>query len=203
MFLKMVRLNIALRSIQVNIMVNDLKTTIINLYGGPGAGKSTSAAYLYYLLKVQGINAELVREYVKDWVYENRKIGPYNQIYFLGKQVHKESLLYGKVNYIITDSPVMMSVYYAYLYCEKELADGVRCAAEAFYNQAENDNHKHVHVFLKRAHVYNPNGRYQSEAEALQIDIGARKLLTDLDIPYIECNSDEKSLAELIETLKI
>jgi pantothenate kinase len=43
------------------------KTTIINVYGGPGAGKSTSAAYLYYLLKVAGKNVELVREYVKDW----------------------------------------------------------------------------------------------------------------------------------------
>jgi hypothetical protein len=183
-------------------MANDLKTTIINLYGGPGVGKSTSAAYLYYLLKINGVNAELVREYVKDWVWEQRSIGPYNQIYFLGKQIHKESLLYGKVNYIVTDAPIMMNVYYAYLYCKKELADGIRCAAEAFYNQCKNDNYNHIHVMLKRSHAYNPNGRYQSEEEALQIDTGVRKLLSDLDIPYIECNSDENSLAELLVKLK-
>lgn len=178
-----------------------MSTTIINLYGGPGVGKSTSAAYLYYLLKTKGINAELVREYVKDWVYENRKIGPYNQIYFLGKQIHKESLLYGKVDYIITDSPIMMSVYYAYLYCRQELADGVRCTAEAFYDQAKVDSFKHVHVLLKRAHAYNPHGRYQSEEEAIQIDNGVRKLLSDLDMPYVECNSDEESLADLLNKL--
>lgn len=177
-------------------------TKIINLYGGPSVGKSTSAAYLYYLLKVKGANAELVREYVKDWVYENRKIGPYNQIYFLGKQVHKESLLYGKVQYIITDSPIMMSVYYAYLYCKKELADGVRCAAESFYDQAKLDEYNHVHIILNRTHAYSADGRYQSEAEALQIDAGVRKLLNDLDIPYMECNSDEQSLSELLKQIE-
>lgn len=183
-------------------MTNDLKTTVINLYGGPSVGKSTSAAYLYYLLKSKGTNAELVREYAKDWIYQDRQIGPYNQIYFLGKQIHKESLLYSKVNYIITDSPIMMSVYYAYLYCKKELAEGVRCAAEAFYNQAEEDGHKHIHILLKRSYPYNPNGRFQSEEEALQIDTGVRKLLSDLDILYMECNSDEDSLEELINKLK-
>lgn len=73
------------------------KTTIINLYGGPGAGKSTSAAFLYYLLKANGFNVELVREYVKDWAWEKRVITNYDQIYFLGKQVRRESLLYGIV----------------------------------------------------------------------------------------------------------
>jgi len=183
-------------------MVNDLKTKIINLYGGPGVGKSTSAAYLYFLSKINKQNAELVREYAKDWVYQDRKIGPYNQIYFLGKQIHKESLLYGKVNYIITDSPIMMSVYYAYLYCEKDLADGVCCAAEAFYEQARKDGHQHIHVMLSRAHPYDPNGRYQSEKEAVQIDNGVRKLLSDLDIPFIECKSDENDLSELMMHLQ-
>jgi tRNA uridine 5-carbamoylmethylation protein Kti12 len=86
------------------------KTTIINLYGGPGTGKSTSAAYLYYILKAEGHNVELVREYVKDWAWEGRQISTYDQIYFLGKQVRRESLLYGKVDWIITDSPVMMNL---------------------------------------------------------------------------------------------
>ncbi len=56
-----------------------MKTTIINLYGGPGAGKSTSAAYLYYLLKCQQENVELVREYVKKWAWENRPCGVYDE----------------------------------------------------------------------------------------------------------------------------
>ena len=92
-------------------MSAEKKTTIINLYGGPGTGKSTSAAYFYYLLKAQGKNVELVREYVKDWAWEGRKISTYDQIYFLGKQVRRESMLYGKVDWIVTDSPIMMNLY--------------------------------------------------------------------------------------------
>jgi hypothetical protein len=73
-------------------------TRIINLYGGPGTGKSTSAAFLYYLLKNDNVNAELVREYVKDWAWEKRSINTYDQLYLLGKQIRKESLLYGKTD---------------------------------------------------------------------------------------------------------
>src|SRR5579885_3619982 len=101
------------------------KTTIINVYGGPGAGKSTSAAYLYYLLKVAGKNVELVREYVKDWAWEGRKFGAYDEIYFLGKQVRHESMLFGKVDWIVTDAPVYMTAYYASIYCSPTLAKGL------------------------------------------------------------------------------
>ena len=56
-------------------------TTIINLYGGPGAGKSTSASDLFVILKERGVNAELAREYVKRWAWERRGISPYDQFY--------------------------------------------------------------------------------------------------------------------------
>ena len=36
-----------------------MSTTIINLYGGPGTGKSTSAAQLYAFLKQQGMEVTL------------------------------------------------------------------------------------------------------------------------------------------------
>ena len=49
---------------------------VINLFGAPGAGKSTGAAYIFSLLKMYGINAELITEYAKDMkmlVYKNIK----------------------------------------------------------------------------------------------------------------------------------
>jgi nicotinamide riboside kinase len=177
----------------------EVMTTIINMYGGPGVGKSTSAAYLYYLLKADGHNVELVREYVKDWAYESRKFSAYDEIYFLGKQVRHESMLFGKVDWIITDAPVYMTAYYASIYCSPQLAHGVAEAAQAFYQQAKNDGHQHLHIMLQRTKPYRADGRYQTEEQALQVDRGIRDLLDKFETPVIESTPEEMSLRFTLE----
>lgn len=174
------------------------KTVVINLYGGPGTGKSTNAALLYYLLKIQNKNAELVREYVKDWAWEGRKISVNDQIYFLGKQVRKESMLYGKVDWIVTDSPVMMNLFYAQHYCTETIATGVKSLVRAYYKQAEDDGHKHIHVFLKRTKPYLAEGRYQTEEQARQIDPEVRELLVEQGITFVEVDVGEQELTNLL-----
>jgi predicted ATPase len=58
---------------------------VINLYGGPGTGKSTTAAALFALMKREGYNVELVTEFAKDlvWTERNKELG--DQIYIFGK----------------------------------------------------------------------------------------------------------------------
>jgi nicotinamide riboside kinase len=165
-------------------------TTIINLYGGPGTGKSTSAAYLFYLLKTKGINAELVREYVKDWAWEGRTPSVYDQLYFLGKQIRKESMLYGKCTALVTDSPVLQNAYYA---------AKTGPPIEAFYKQSEADGHRHLHVFLKRSKPYNPAGRYQTEAQAKECDGEITKLLMSMGVRFTTNDTDEQSLKDLVD----
>lgn len=178
-------------------------TTIISMYGGPGAGKSTSAAYMYYVLKAAGENVELVREYVKNWAWEGRLINTYDQIYFLGKQSRHESMLFGKVEWLVTDSPIFMNYYYATQYCTPKLADGIKAAVLAFYEQSVEDGHKHYHVMLHRDSPYVQDGRYQSEEVALAMDGGIDKMLQDLKIPnVIHCKSNEESLKQLWDSIK-
>ena len=183
-------------------MSDKKSTTIISMYGGPGAGKSTSAAYMYYLLKAAGENTELVREYVKNWAWEGRKIDVYDQIYFLGKQVRHESMLFGKVDWLVTDSPIFMNYYYARLYSTPKLAEGVKAAVLAFYRQTLEDGHKHHHVLLHRAHAYMSEGRYQTEEQAKEMDKGLEEMLVDLHIPdLVHCDSDEKPLKDLFRKI--
>jgi tRNA uridine 5-carbamoylmethylation protein Kti12 len=59
---------------------------VINLFGGPSTGKSTTAAYLFYYLKNKNLNIEYVREYAKDVVYEGSYHKLQNQIYITAKQ---------------------------------------------------------------------------------------------------------------------
>lgn len=43
---------------------------VLNFSGGTSVGKSTCSAYFYSMLKMQGINCELVNEYAKQKVWE-------------------------------------------------------------------------------------------------------------------------------------
>ena len=47
------------------------KPIVVNLFGSPGAGKSTGAADVFSRLKKLGINAELVAEFAKDKTWEH------------------------------------------------------------------------------------------------------------------------------------
>src|SRR4051812_30110643 len=93
-----------------------MKTTLINLWGGPGSGKSTTAAGVFSAMKMAGVSCELVTEYVKQWAWRGDKIGDFDDVYLTAKQLRRESCLYGKVEYIITDSPISLGALYERLY---------------------------------------------------------------------------------------
>ena len=145
-------------------------TTIVNLVGGPSVGKSTCAAYLYYLFKKNGKRAELVRECVKDWLYDGKSVGSFDQLYFLGEGIRRETVLYNKVDYVISDSPVLLNLAYARKYCSKNVVNSVEMMINAFYKQAQDKGHVHVNAILRRVHKYVSEDRYESESQALEID---------------------------------
>lgn len=86
---------------------------VVNLFGAPGAGKSTGAAYIFSKLKMAGVNAELVTEFAKDKVWEESKAVFQNQAYIFGKQYFRISRVQDKVDVVITDSPILLSSFYA------------------------------------------------------------------------------------------
>lgn len=172
-------------------------TLIINLFGGPGIGKSTSAAYLYAQLKHRGINAELIREYIKDWAYEKRSIGVFDQLYFLGKQIRRESVPLGKVDVLITDSPVWQGVVYATKYCTPYIQRAVRTATECYYAELEQQGHYCRNVLLQRSKAYVQTGRFETEAQARELD----DMMLQLPIQFETLSSAQASLDELVASL--
>ena len=85
---------------------------VVNLFGAPGSGKSTGAAYIFSQLKIAGVNAELVTEFAKDKVWENNEEVFKNQAYIFGEQSFKMSRCRDKVDVIVTDSPLLLSALY-------------------------------------------------------------------------------------------
>ena len=87
---------------------------IINFFGGPGTGKSTTSSGLFYQMKKNNLNCEYVTEYAKELVWEERfNIINNDQLYILARQHRYIDRLRDKVDYVVTDSPLLLSAIYA------------------------------------------------------------------------------------------
>jgi hypothetical protein len=150
-------------------------TKIVNLFAGPGAGKSTTAAGLFYNLKMDGFKVELVLEYAKDLVWEERLQTIQNQPYLFGKQYNRLFRLLGKVDIIITDSPILLCC----LYAGSSYPESFKQAVLDIFNTMDNLNY-----LLMGTKVYDPLGRLQTEKEAREIDKNVTHLLNTSNIPY-------------------
>lgn len=133
-------------------------TLIVNLFGAPGAGKSTAAAYIFSKLKMLNIDAELVTEFAKDQVWEENPAPFMNQAYMFGKQSYRISRVAGKVDVIVTDSPLPLSIHYNK---DPRLTENFNLSVIDVFNSYNN-----VCYFLNRVKPYNPNGRNQTEEES-------------------------------------
>lgn len=157
-----------------------MKTIVINLYGGPGCGKSTVAALVFGKLKQKGINCELVTEYAKDKVWEESYNTLKNQIYVFGKQLHRMWRLNNKVNVIITDSPLPLSI----IYNSEEDVNFEKLVISEF-NKFNNFN-----FIINRSTKYQIEGRYQTEEEAKKIDSDILSLLCKYNMTTVILSLD-------------
>lgn len=149
-------------------------TLVVNMFGGPGAGKSTLSAAVFTELKWLGVNAELVTEYAKDRVWEKSLETLNDQFYVSGKQNHKLHRLIGQVEVIITDSPILLGLYYG-----DNMPRSYKEVILDLYRNYDNYNY-----LVERNKEYNPSGRLQTEEEARDIDISVHDLLDNTGISY-------------------
>lgn len=175
-------LNLTIASTPINPIKYE-KTLVVNLLGGPGTGKSSLRGGLFSRLKFLGVDCEEAPEFAKDLTWEKRSAID-NQIYVFGKQHHRIWRLKNKVEVIITDSPLILTPIYDQRK-SKTLSTLVMEEVNSMWN---------YNVFIKRIKDYNPNGRNQSEEEAIEID---RRILDFLDnhgLPYETFSGAENSI---------
>lgn len=150
------------------------KTLVVNLFAGPGAGKSTTAAGIFFELKSRGINCELAAEYAKDLCWEERHRTFQDQIYIFGKQYHRIFRLLGQVEVVITDSPLLLTPVY-----DEERRESLEKLVIEEHNKMWTYN-----AFLKRKKVFNPKGRNHNLHESESLDSLICGMLDKHKIPY-------------------
>lgn len=181
---------------------------MINLYGGPGTGKSTTAAMVFGELKLRGVNCEYVQEFAKDKAWEfgstfMRGLNPdiemptpkvfLAQDYIFAQQHFRIQRCEGELDLIVTDSPLMLGL--AYMPRDYKLPSMRKVIMEAYYLY---DN---VDILLKRVKPYNPSGRMQTEKEAMLKDIEIKLILDAHGIPYHEVDAGVTAAKKIVDIL--
>lgn len=165
---------------------------VINLYAGPGAGKSTTAAGLFYLMKTKNISCELVTEFAKEWVFDRGIVKPEDQLFILANQIRRLMVIKDKVDYIITDSPLLLNTLYNTLWDLHTYDNLVYETYKMFDN---------VDFIIKRTKPYHTLGRFQTEDEAKDIDYHIEQFLNKKKIKYIKINGDASAPETILKEI--
>lgn len=170
---------------------------VVNLYAGPGAGKTVLAMSIVAELKKKGIHAEYVSEVAKDCVYKlnNQKLSEADreaartflsgrfdtQKALLDEQQYRLDIFAGsdQVEVVITDSPLVLLA--AYLNEEsKDLRWDFECMAKAKYDQYHNLDY----FLFREPGEFEVQGRIHNLQESMTKDTEIKDLLARVGIPY-------------------
>lgn len=163
---------------------------VVNLFGGPGSGKSAGVAYIFSKLKMLGINCELVTEFAKDKVWEENTEVFKNQAHIFGKQYFKLTRVARKVDVIITDSPLLNSVLYNK---DPVLGNDFNSVVIRAFNTFDNMNY-----LIKRVKKYNPKGRLQTEEESNAIYNEILDILEENELDYTKYDGCEEDYNKIV-----
>ena len=142
-------------------------TQIINIFGGPGVGKSTFAAALFSLMKEKNISCENLYEHAKILTWEKNSHRLSCQPYVFGQQLLLQTRLLGQVDYVITDSPLLLSVLY-----NKKYPETFNKSVVDIFNTFNN-----INLLLRRKFEYIGNGRNETYYEAVKTDEDLNSIL--------------------------
>jgi len=141
----------------------------IALLGAPGCGKSTLAAYVYAMLKDEGLDGDLVQEYIREHINKHKKVPSITfQSIVYERQLEKEKILPKDLDFFVTDSPHILSYIYASMYIDYNNIDQVELLGDLYMKFLRESRTAYDLVYVLE-HNHEPKMddgvRYQTEDE--------------------------------------
>lgn len=166
-------------------MKSKQKNTIkVLLYGGPSVGKSSISALVFGKLKLKGFNAEIVSEYAKELAWQDKNISDlFSQIDIFIHQLKKEKAIMGKVDFLVSDSPLMLNAFYSKDKFPLKIAK-------------ENITNNEFHFWLTRDKFkFEEFGRVHNHQESIKIEKDMKIFMKKNGIKLIEvtCPIEERA----------
>lgn len=171
----------------------------INLFGGPGTGKSTTASGLFNKMKEKDYKIEYIQEFAKELTFGKDFTKLSDQLLVLGEQHHRMFRLNGQVDYLVHDSPFVMGMVYLQDDPHLPKKQYKKLVTEMF------KTYDNLNIFLERnveAHGYQEYGRNQSLEEAMAKDEEIKEMLTKYDIPFITIKMGKKAVKQIYKLIK-
>lgn len=168
-------------------------TTYVNIFAGPCSGKSTTAAGLFYQMKLRHLNVELITEYAKDLAYsQTLQIFQNYQECIFTEQNRRQSILRNKVDWAITDSPILLSHIYG-IQDKPTQITFLNLVTETF------NSYNNINFFLDRPNTpHQETGRDHTLQQSIEIDKTMIALLNRLEVPYTRIPTDQHTVNTII-----
>ena len=145
---------------------------------------------MFYELKKNGYDCGLVTEMATELVYDEAFNVMNDQIYLFGEQWHRTFRMLGKVDFIVTDSPLLMNIVY------NSFKD------EDFDKFIYSRIHKlkSLNFFVNRSNAFSEVGRIHNLEQSKEVDKTIKELAkkNDVDLIDVEQENSVNTILEII-----
>jgi nicotinamide riboside kinase len=153
--------------------------TKIGICGGPCSGKSTLARALVGKLSLAGHNTEYVSEYARYHINECKRNGllvrdPLHQQIILHNQLKWENAVPEEVQYVVSDSPVVISVVYTYMLSDIHTNYNHKTYYLQYYEQMLEHINRYQYLFYLPNEIEFKSDGTRSQDATRAKDIGER-----------------------------
>lgn len=168
---------------------------VINLFGGPGVGKSTMASRIFSALKELDVEAAAPEEHAKTAIWTGQSWLLRHQTIMLGKTLETVLTLRDKVDVIVIDSPILLCSVYA-----------APDEPDAFHALCV-ESHKRfdrVNIMIEREDGarYTRRGREQDLDGAIAMDRRIRERLQSADEDWTTISRDKTNARRIARAIR-
>ncbi len=171
------------------------QTKILNFFGGPNVGKTSTANYIFSFLKETGKEVELAPEVAKELVWDGALSTLEDVIYVFGEQHRRIYRLMNQVEYIVADGPLLCQLPYIWYdnrlnkYNPTEIYSIQSHLQKIIVCLAKRPENINFNIARLTNLPYQQVGRVENLSEAQKVDNEILNNFSRFDIPFIPCTT--------------